>query len=100
METAGMVVIILGTIVLVALFGTYAISIVSYIGKEIKNTLNKKHCRANIRDRVKDNKRKREQKDYGKKYRRNREEDNYSANSKNSFSYCDYCIHYSKPVWN
>ena len=51
--------IVLGTIGLVALFGTYAISIVSYIRKAIKNTITEKHLRRNIRDRVRDDKRKR-----------------------------------------
>lgn len=97
MDTTGIVVsIVLGTIGLVALFGTYAISIVSYIRKAIKNTITEKQLRRNIRDRVKDDKRKREQKDYGKKHNRNRK-DNYSANSENSFSYYDHSIRYSMP---
>ena len=99
-ETARIVVIMLGTFVLVALFGTYAIRLVSLLEKKVKNAINEKHCKANFRNIIEDDKRKREQKDYGKKRRRIREDNNHSANSKNSFSSYDQCIGHSQLVWN
>ena len=98
-ETAKIVVIMLGTFVLVALFGTYAIRLVSLLEKKVKNAINEKHCKANFRNII-DDKRKREQKDHGKKCRRNREDNNHSANSKNSFSSYAQYIGHSRLVWN
>ena len=99
METAKIVVIMLGTFVLVALFGTYAIRLVSLLEKKVKNAINEKHCKANFRS-ISDDKRKGEQKDHGKKCRRNREDNNHSTNSENSFSSYAQYIGHSRLVWN